>query len=162
MKPCLNPNLWTSCQFRQNQDIQHCPVVFCKIGKIHKATLHEPSKCWNSKKFSEFQQFRYLSSCTLPEGNAATCWWCFLHVGTEHLQNHATLQELLEFLSKWKEPYNVLQSLWWWQKITRDLGISIKYSEGLLWGFLKFKYRTFCNPNANTWKKAMRSLLLVL
>lgn len=121
--------------------------MFCKIGKIHKATFHDPSQCWNSKKFREFQQFRYLSSCTLPEGNAATCWWCFLHVGTEHLQNHATLQEFLEFLSKWKEPYNVLQSLWWLTENHKRFGHQHQIFRGVaLRLFLNWNTVRFATP----------------
>ena len=75
--------LVTSCG--QNQDIQQdylldihdkFQVCFARLTRTRRLHFMIPRNVGIplDKKLGEFQQFRYLSSCTLSEGNAATCW----------------------------------------------------------------------------------------
>lgn len=159
--------LWTSCQFRQNQDIQQdClleihdkfQVCFARLARsirLHCMIPHNVGIRKNSVSFSSSGTCPVALSRKemLPLAGDVSCM----------LAKPCYLARFFGIPVKMKRTLQCPTITMMVDRKSQEIWASASnIQRGCFEAFLKFKYRTFCNPNANIWKKAMRSLLLVL
>ena len=172
---CLNfEPIWTSCQFRQNQYIQQdslleihdkfqlCFARLARSIRLHCMIPHNAGIRKNSVNFSSSGTCPVALSRKemLPLAGDVSC-----------MLEQNIFKTMLPYKNFWnscqneKNPtmsYNHYETMMVDRKSQEIWASASNIQRGCFEAFLKLKYCTFCNPNADTWKKAIRSLLLVL